>query len=138
MGGCGGGRVQGPPWPQLRACRGHRRWRGDAGGESEIPLRVVGYGHVGDSNLHLNVCTPGRKRPTPEVTDVIEPFVYDFVREKKGSISAEHGLGQMKPAKIFHSKSKDSVGLMRQVKALFDPRGICNPYKMLPAVEVGD
>jgi FAD/FMN-containing dehydrogenase len=108
---------------------------GDAGGESEIPLRVVGYGHVGDSNLHLNVCTPGRKRPTPEVTEVIEPFVYDFVREKRGSISAEHGLGQMKPAKIFHSKSEDSVGLMRQVKALFDPRGICNPYKMLPAAE---
>ena len=103
------------------------------GSESEMPLRVVGYGHVGDSNLHLNVCTPGQKRPTPEVTEVIEPFVYDFVREKKGSVSAEHGLGQMKPAKIFHSKSEDSVALMRQVKDLFDPRGICNPYKMLPS-----
>ena len=99
---------------------------------SKVPLRVVGYGHVGDSNLHLNVCTPGQKKPTREVLDVIEPFVYDYVRDQKGSISAEHGLGQMKPAKIFHSKSEASVAMMRQLKHMFDPNGICNPYKMLP------
>ena len=90
---------------------------------------TVGYGHVGDSNVHLNVCTPGRRGVTPEVMEVIEPFVYDFVRDCGGSISAEHGLGQMKPDKIYHTKSQTNVDIMKQMKELFDPNGIMNPYK---------
>ena len=61
--------------------------------------------------------------------DVIEPFVYDFVRDHGGSISAEHGLGQMKPDKIFHTKSHTSVDVMKQIKQVFDPNSIMNPYK---------
>jgi FAD/FMN-containing dehydrogenase len=94
-----------------------------------IETHTVGYGHVGDSNVHLNICTPGKRGATPEVMDVIEPFVYDFVRDHAGSISAEHGLGQMKPDKIFHTKSHASVDIMKQIKTVFDPNGIMNPYK---------
>ena len=90
---------------------------------------TVGYGHVGDSNVHLNVCTPGRRGVTPEVMEVIEPFVYEFVRDHGGSISAEHGLGQMKPDKIYHTKSQTNVDIMKQMKQIFDPNGIMNPYK---------
>jgi FAD/FMN-containing dehydrogenase len=90
---------------------------------------TVGYGHVGDSNVHLNICTPGIRNVTPEVMDIIEPFVYDYVRDHHGSISAEHGLGQMKPDKIFHTKSETSVDIMKQIKTIFDPNGIMNPYK---------
>ena len=92
---------------------------------------TVGYGHVGDSNVHLNICTPRLRGGTPEVMNIIEPFVYDFVREKNGSISAEHGLGQMKPDKIFHTKSQTSVDVMTDIKSVFDPNGIMNPYKHL-------
>ena len=57
-------------------------------------LQVVGYGHFGDGNLHLNVSAPSGR--TPELTGLIEPFVYEVTRAARGSISAEHGLGQMK------------------------------------------
>ena len=97
----------------------------------DIDTVTVGYGHVGDSNVHLNICTPGLRGGTPEVMKIIEPFVYDFVREKNGSISAEHGLGQMKPDKIFHTKSQTSVDVMTDIKSVFDPNGIMNPYKHL-------
>ena len=92
---------------------------------------VVGYGHVGDSNVHLNVCTPGVRGVCPEVLEVIEPFVYDYVREHQGSISAEHGLGQMKPDKIYHTKGRKSVEVMVGIKKMFDPNGIMNPGKHL-------
>ncbi|CAH1419600.1 unnamed protein product [Lactuca virosa] len=63
---------------------------------------VVGYGHLGDGNLHLNVSAP-------QYDDVIlaetKPFVYEWTSKQHGSISAEHGLGLMKAEKIYYSKS---------------------------------
>ena len=56
--------------------------------------QVVGYGHLGDGNLHLNVSAPAGR--TPQLSALIEPFVYEWTREQRGSISAEHGLGQLK------------------------------------------
>jgi len=55
-----------------------------------------------------------------------------FVEFLGGSISAEHGLGVMKPDKIYYSKSRPMVDLMKKIKHLFDPNGILNPYKVLP------
>ncbi|KAK7473304.1 hypothetical protein BaRGS_00035436 [Batillaria attramentaria] len=92
--------------------------------------RVVGYGHVGDGNLHLNVTSPEYSQRT---MDLIEPFIYDWVAKQKGSISAEHGLGFKKRDFIYHSKSTSAVTLMKQIKNLVDPKGIMNPYKLLPS-----
>ena len=58
-------------------------------------LQVVGYGHLGDGNLHLNVSAPRGR--TPDLTALVEPYVYEWTAGHRGSISAEHGLGQMKP-----------------------------------------
>ena len=58
-----------------------------------LPVEVVGYGHLGDGNLHLNVSCP---RYDTDILKHIEPFVYEWTAARKGSISAEHGLGQMK------------------------------------------
>lgn len=91
--------------------------------------RVVGYGHVGDGNLHLNVTSPEYNK---EVMGLIEPFVYDWVAKYRGSISAEHGLGFKKRQFIYHSKSRSAVKIMKDIKKLFDPKGIMNPYKTLP------
>jgi FAD/FMN-containing dehydrogenase len=51
---------------------------------------------------------------------------------KKGSISAEHGLGFKKRDYIRFSKSEKAVQVMQQIKKSFDPKGILNPYKVLP------
>ncbi|KAL2271791.1 hypothetical protein VTJ83DRAFT_1162 [Remersonia thermophila] len=93
------------------------------------PVRaVVGYGHMGDANLHLNVST---RRFDPRVEQVLEPFVYEWIAERQGSISAEHGLGLMKKKYIGYSRNPTMVGLMKSIKNSFDPNGILNPYKYL-------
>ena len=62
----------------------------------------------------------------------IEPFVYEWTARHRGSISAEHGLGVMKAPYLHYSKSPESIEVMKQIKAVFDPNGIMNPYKFLP------
>jgi len=91
--------------------------------------KAVGYGHVGDGNLHLNISAPKYEK---EIYDLIEPFVYEYVAQQRGSISAEHGLGLMKASHLHFSKSEVAVDLMKKLKTVFDPKGILNPYKVLP------
>uniref|UniRef100_A0AAX7U071 D-2-hydroxyglutarate dehydrogenase, mitochondrial n=1 Tax=Astatotilapia calliptera TaxID=8154 RepID=A0AAX7U071_ASTCA len=90
---------------------------------------VVGYGHVGDGNLHLNVTSPSKD---PALLAAIEPFVYEWTASCRGSISAEHGLGLKKRNYIYYSKQSQAVALMGNIKAMLDPKGILNPYKTLP------
>ena len=63
-------------------------------GERET-IKIGGYGHVGDGNLHLNVTCKGYedKDLVDRMNDLIDPFVMNFVKEAKGSVSAEHGIG---------------------------------------------
>ncbi|KAG1347473.1 D-2-hydroxyglutarate dehydrogenase, mitochondrial [Cocos nucifera] len=91
--------------------------------------KVVGYGHLGDGNLHLNILTTQYDN---NILAQIEPFVYEWTSTHRGSISAEHGLGLMKADKIHYSKSPETVQLMASIKKLLDPNGILNPYKVLP------
>lgn len=96
--------------------------------------RVTGYGHVGDGNLHLNIWNP-RSASNEEhlrIEKEIEPYIYELVRDLRGSISAEHGLGAMKASHIHYSKSPTLVNMMKKIKDIFDPNGILNPYKVLP------
>jgi len=58
--------------------------------------------------------------------------VFDYVREKAGSVSAEHGVGLLKTDYLGHSKSKEMIKYMGLMKTVFDPKGILNPYKVLP------
>lgn len=93
---------------------------------------ITGWGHIGDGNLHLNVSISDRSQAA-QVKDRLEPWVYEFVSNCRGSVSAEHGLGQMKLSAITYSKSETAIDVMRAVKNLIDPNGICNPYKVIPA-----
>ena len=86
--------------------------------EDHPVVDVVGYGHMGDSNLHLNIPV---RRYDKEVERALEPYVYEWIREQRGSISAEHGLGVAKRAFVGYSRSETMVGLMRQIKGLYDP-----------------
>lgn len=99
-------------------------------GEGKPIKEVVGYGHIGDGNLHINIVADSY---APEIESVIEPYIYEWVSRERGSISAEHGLGRMKGQKIGYSKSEMSVALMESVKKLLDPENLLNPYKYLPS-----
>ncbi|KAF1986521.1 D-lactate dehydrogenase 2 mitochondrial precursor [Aulographum hederae CBS 113979] len=102
---------------------------GLVGDDDSYPVvDVVGYGHMGDANLHLNVPT---RRFDKAVEKALEPFVYEWVQKRNGSISAEHGLGIAKKAFIGYSRSETMIRLMKQIKDLYDPNGIMNPYKYI-------
>jgi (R)-2-hydroxyglutarate---pyruvate transhydrogenase len=110
-------------------CREMLSSKGLVGEEDSKPaFGVVGYGHMGDSNLHLNI--PVRQY-TKEVESALEPWVYEWIQKRNGSISAEHGLGLAKANAVGYSKSDTMIGLMKQIKNLYDPNGIMNPYKYL-------
>ncbi|KAK2749531.1 hypothetical protein FQN55_003228 [Onygenales sp. PD_40] len=99
------------------------------GDDESYPVRdVVGYGHMGDSNLHLNVAV---RQYNKEVEKMIEPWVYEWIALRNGSISAEHGLGLAKREFIGYSKDDTMIKLMKQLKSLYDPNGIMNPYKYM-------
>jgi len=76
----------------------------------------------------LNIAAP---RVSDELVDLIEPYVYQFVTARGGSISAEHGIGLMKALHLSWSKDPVSLQVMRQIKEALDPNGILNPYKVL-------
>jgi D-2-hydroxyglutarate dehydrogenase len=96
-------------------------------------VRVVGYGHVGDGNLHLNISAPGGY--SSDLEQLLEPFVYEWTAARNGSISAEHGIGLMKASCLKYSKSPEAVNVMQRIKLLLDPHKILNPYKVLPGVD---
>ena len=92
---------------------------GLVGDNDEHPVvGIVGYGHMGDSNLHLNVAT---RRYDKKVEKELEPFVYEWISKRSGSISAEHGLGLAKKNYIGYSRSDTMIALMKQIKNLYDP-----------------
>jgi len=96
-------------------------------------VRMVTFGHLGDGNLHYNVSAP--EGVVPDVfakrTAAINLIVHDSVARFRGSISAEHGLGQLKREEIRRYKSPLELELMRKIKAALDPHGIMNPGKVL-------
>ncbi len=89
--------------------------------------QVVGYGHMGDGNLHLNIAV---RRYEPALEQALEPFVYEWVAARQGSISAEHGLGLAKKKFVGYSRNATSIALMKQIKATFDP--VSASFRPLP------
>ena len=90
---------------------------------------VGGYGHVGDGNIHINV-TAKQKENTEKVESLLEPYVLEEVGKRKGSISAEHGIGFAKAKYLGLTKSKEYIEVMKIVKKAWDPNGILNPGKI--------
>jgi FAD/FMN-containing dehydrogenase len=96
-------------------------------------IRMVIFGHLGDGNLHYNVSPPVGLPDGEFVTRQPEVYrlVHDQVARHGGSISAEHGIGQLKREENRHYKSAVELALMRSIKAALDPLGIMNPGKVL-------
>lgn len=97
-------------------------------------LRIVCFGHVGDGNLHYNVSMPAEVDNATLLAHSadVNRLVHDLVAGCEGSISAEHGIGQLKRNEMARYKSSLDIALMRRIKQVFDPLGIMNPGKVLP------
>ncbi|KDO30832.1 hypothetical protein SPRG_04733 [Saprolegnia parasitica CBS 223.65] len=91
--------------------------------------KVVAFGHLGDCNIHLNISTLAYD---DAVQKALEPFLFEWTAKRRGSVSAEHGIGTHKPHFLHLSKSPEAIRMMQQMKRVFDPNGILNPYKVLP------
>ena len=96
-------------------------------------LRIVCFGHLGDGNLHYNLSRPlnGENDAFIARTEEVNRIVYDAVKARGGSISAEHGIGQLKRALLPDYKPAVEIDLMRRIKQAFDPRGLMNPGKVV-------
>jgi len=95
--------------------------------------RVVCFGHMGDGNLHFNVSQPvgaSREAFMARYHDM-NAAVHAVVRSLAGSISAEHGIGQLKRDELLETAPPVGIDLMRRVKSVFDPLGIMNPGKVI-------
>jgi FAD/FMN-containing dehydrogenase len=89
-------------------------------------LKALYFGHVADGNLHVSVCMAGHSVPELD----IERAVYELVSRRRGSISAEHGIGSLKRDFLHLSRSPEEIALMRTIKQAMDPNGILNPGKI--------
>jgi FAD/FMN-containing dehydrogenase len=108
--------------------------RADAALQDAFPqVRIVCFGHIGDGNLHYNQSRPDAQSNAEFIaqTAVVNRIVHDLVHELGGSISAEHGLGQLKREEVLRYKSETEMDMMRAVKRALDPRGLMNPGKLL-------
>jgi FAD/FMN-containing dehydrogenase len=96
---------------------------------------VNAYGHLGDGNVHFHVRAPeGVTDPNwrLETGKKASQMVYDLVTAAGGSISAEHGIGQMKRDELARLSSPARIAALRAIKNALDPRGVMNPGKLIP------
>jgi FAD/FMN-containing dehydrogenase len=107
--------------------------------QAYIPgVRLVNFGHLGDGNLHYNVQAPlggDAKRFLAEQEHAVNGIVYDAVQRFGGSISAEHGVGELKREEIVERKSAVAIELMRRIKLALDPQQRLNPNRVLARLD---
>lgn len=98
---------------------------------------VIAFGHLGDGNIHFNVRAPAGA-PADWIWgegQEVTAFVHDLVTAAGGSISAEHGIGQMRLAELARLGGPARLGAMRAIKRALDPGGIMNPGKLVPPID---
>ena len=96
--------------------------------------RVVCFGHLGDGNLHYNLQAPEGESAgsfLAQREEAINALVYDEVQRLAGSISAEHGIGQLKREELARRGSAVGLQMMRAIKHALDPAGLMNPGRVV-------
>ncbi len=91
-------------------------------------LGVVIFGHLADSNIHVNGHAKSGDEALARRCDAV---VYSTVKALGGSISAEHGVGRLKRPYLHYSRSAPELELMASMKSTLDPKGILNPGRVL-------
>ncbi|KSV76556.1 D-2-hydroxyacid dehydrogenase [Sinorhizobium sp. GW3] len=108
----------------------------DAAVVKAIPgARICSFGHMGDGNIHYNISQPvgADKQVFLDRWREINAIVHGIVLSYNGSISAEHGIGQLKRDELAEVRAPIEIELMQRIKHAFDPAGIMNPDKVLRA-----
>ena len=98
-------------------------------------IRPVPFGHMGDGNIHFNFSQPVGADPKTfmaEADEKLHEAIYEIVLKLGGSVSAEHGIGQLKIDLLRQVKDPVALDMMRAIKSALDPKNILNPGKMLP------
>jgi FAD/FMN-containing dehydrogenase len=109
----------------------------DAGRELDAAfpgIRIVAFGHMGDGNIHYNASMPDAEKNAGFIANdehAVNRIVYGVVARLDGSISAEHGLGQLKREEITRYKDALELEMMRSIKHTLDPHGLMNPGKVI-------
>ncbi|MBY0340990.1 MAG: FAD-binding oxidoreductase [Rhodocyclaceae bacterium] len=97
-------------------------------------VRITCFGHVGDGNLHYNISSYSADSAVfLDNTEAVNRIVHDLVHGFGGSISAEHGIGQLKISELRHYKNALELDMMRALKHAIDPAAIMNPGKLFDA-----
>ncbi len=104
-----------------------------AAGKIVPGIRPCPFGHLGDGNIHFNLSQPVDADATAymEGAGKIHDAIYEIVAELGGSISAEHGIGQLKTGLLKEYKDPVAYEMMKKIKNILDPNNILNPGKML-------
>lgn len=94
---------------------------------------VVWFGHIGDGNLHINILRPKDMSKEEFVRECqkVDRMIFEVIRNQKGSISAEHGVGLTKKPFLNYTRSEAEIELMKGIKRVFDPDNIINPGKVI-------
>lgn len=99
-------------------------------------VRHIIFGHLGDGNLHYNVgAAEGKEEGFLALQKDVYKVVFDSVHAFGGSISAEHGIGQLKKDLLLDYKDEVELSLMRKIKRALDPHALLNPGKVISSVE---
>ncbi|MGJ8527027.1 FAD-binding oxidoreductase [Maritalea sp.] len=108
--------------------------RCDKAAEKAVPgIRTFAFGHMGDGNIHYDFLAP-IGMPKGEIrthANAVHEAIYEIVDDLNGSISAEHGIGQMKAPLLQQKKDPVALNMMYAIKNALDPKGILNPGKVL-------
>ena len=96
---------------------------------------VAAFGHMGDGNVHFHVKGPASAVGHSWASEhalTITPMVHDLVISYGGSISAEHGIGQVKLDELERLSGGARTHSLQAIKRALDPNNIMNPGKLVP------
>ena len=120
-------RFRSPPCRNSSPAR-HSRWRASAPARASSASAIWATAICTTTSRSLSGADP---KSFLALYRQMNKAVHDIVRDLGGSISAEHGIGQLKRDELLATAPPVGIDLMRRVKAAFDPAGIMNPGKVL-------
>ncbi len=95
-------------------------------------LIIASFGHAGDGNIHVNIMTDRANKEEFARAEACVREIFDATIKLGGTISGEHGVGLSKKAFIGMELDEVNIGIMKEIKGIFDPLGILNPGKIFP------
>jgi glycolate oxidase len=100
--------------------------------EQRSGLRIGNVFHAGDGNLHPLICYDERIPGQADTAAQVAAEILSYCIDAGGSLTGEHGIGADKSQYMPTMFTAEDLALMQRVRAVFDPRGLCNPGKVFP------